>query len=117
MSPGTAVSGLGPACRSEVAPALLGLNPLCFPLLPLLLPPAAHLTASSLRHSPFLPPPFLLPHLPSLTPETVTFVDQQALPYPRLQILLLLEQSGPGEVDARIDNHSWDCISKIKPAK
>lgn len=91
---------------------LLVLNLLCFPLLFLLLPSGAHLIVSSLTHSPFLPFPFLLPHPPSI-PKIVTLVDRQPPP----PILLLLLQSDPGAVNASIDNHSWDCISKIKPAK
>lgn len=54
---------------------------------------------------------------PSLTLPQSRDCNLGRLTTPPPQILLLLLQSDPGAVDTRIDNHSWDCISKTKPAK
>lgn len=55
--------------------------------------------------------------VPSLTLPQSRDCNLGRLTTPLPQILLRLLQSDPGAVDARIDNHSWDCISKTKPAK
>ena len=81
------------------------------------------LAPSALTLSPVPSPGSLLSHLPSLSPETGALQREQQIDHShppikkKKQLITGATIRIRSGLNAPIDNHSWDCISKRKPAK